>query len=58
MQFAENQPWLPQIGINYALGVDGINLFLLALNALLTAVALGASLPVVRSGDRSREYLR
>jgi NADH-quinone oxidoreductase subunit M len=57
MQFAENYPWLPQIGINYAVGVDGINLFLLALNALLTAVALGASLPVVRAGDRSREYL-
>ena len=57
MQFAESYPWLPQIGINYALGVDGINLFLLALNALLALVALGASLNVVRAGDRSREYL-
>jgi NADH-quinone oxidoreductase subunit M len=57
MQFAESHPWLPQIGVNYALGVDGISLFLLALNALLTLVALGASLSVVRSGDRSREYL-
>jgi NADH-quinone oxidoreductase subunit M len=57
MQFAENHAWLPQIGINYAVGVDGINLFLLGLNALLTAVALGASLPIVRAGDRSREYL-
>ena len=43
MQFVESHPWLPEIGINYALGVDGVNLFLLALNALLTAVALGAS---------------
>jgi NADH-quinone oxidoreductase subunit M len=57
MQFAESHPWLPQIGVNYALGVDGISLFLLALNALLTLVALGASYAVVRSGDRSREYL-
>jgi NADH-quinone oxidoreductase subunit M len=57
MQFAESHPWLPQIGVNYALGVDGISLFLLALNALLTLVALGASFAVVRSGDRSREYL-
>ncbi|MGO8949711.1 MAG: complex I subunit 4 family protein [Ktedonobacterales bacterium] len=57
LQFTESYPWLPQIGINYALGVDGINLFLLALNALLTLVALGASLNVVRVGDRSREYL-
>ncbi len=57
MQFAESRPWLPEIGINYALGVDGINLFLLALNALLTLVALGASFNTVRAGDRSREYL-
>jgi NADH-quinone oxidoreductase subunit M len=57
MQFAESHPWLPQIGVNYALGVDGISLFLLVLNALLTLVALGASLSVVGSGDRSREYL-
>ena len=39
-----------------SLGVDGINLFLLGLNALLTLVAVGASLGVARSGDRSREY--
>ncbi len=57
MQFTESHPWLPQIGINYALGVDGINLFLLGLNALLTVVALGASLGFVRGSDRSREYL-
>jgi len=56
-QFAESVPWLPGFGINYTLGVDGISVFLLALNALLTAVALGASWGVVRSGDRSREYL-
>jgi len=56
-QFAERAPWLPGFGINYALGVDGVSVFLLALNALLTAVALGASWGVVRSGDRSREYL-
>ena len=56
-QFAESAPWLPGFGINYTLGVDGVSVFLLALNALLTAVALGASWGVIRSGDRSREYL-
>ena len=55
-QFAEHVDWLPAVGINYALGVDGINLFLVGLNALLTVVALGASWNVARSGDRSREY--
>ncbi len=55
-QFAEHQPWLPELGINYALGVNGINVFLLGLNALLTVVAVGASFGVARGGDRSREY--
>jgi NADH-quinone oxidoreductase subunit M len=57
MQFAEYAPWIPGIGANYALGVDGINLFLVGLNALLTVVALGASWPLVRNTDRPRQYL-
>src|SRR5262249_60981739 len=44
MQFTEHLPWLPQLGINYALGVDGINLFLLTLHALLTLIPVVASL--------------
>ncbi|MEO7000631.1 MAG: NADH-quinone oxidoreductase subunit M [Ktedonobacterales bacterium] len=57
-QFVERAPWLPDVGVNYTLGVDGINLFLLGLNALLTLVALGACYPTVaRQGTRSREYL-
>ncbi|HEX8727457.1 MAG TPA: NADH-quinone oxidoreductase subunit M, partial [Ktedonobacterales bacterium] len=55
-QFTENRAWLPGVGVTYALGVDGVNLFLLALNALLTVVAVGASWNVARNGDRSREY--
>lgn len=56
-QFTEFQQWIPQIGVSYALGVDGINLFLLGLNALLTCVALGASWSYIRAGSRTREYL-
>jgi NADH-quinone oxidoreductase subunit M len=56
MQFAERAPWLPDLGISYALGVDGVSLFLLGLNALLTVVAVGASYNVARNGDRSRAY--
>ncbi|HEX6122762.1 MAG TPA: NADH-quinone oxidoreductase subunit M [Ktedonobacterales bacterium] len=55
-QFSEHYPWLPDLGINYALGVNGINLFLVGLNALLTVVAVGASWRVARDGARSREY--
>jgi NADH-quinone oxidoreductase subunit M len=53
----EHLPWLPDTGINYTLSADGINLFLLSLNALLTLVAVGASLNVARTGDRPRQYL-
>ena len=56
-QFVEHRVWLPGFGVNYALGVDGVNVLLVGLNALLTLVALGASYQFVRSGDRSRQYL-
>ncbi len=55
-QFVENAPWLPDVGVSYSLGVDGINLFLLALNALLTVVAVAASWRSAQTGDRSRTY--
>ena len=55
-QFAEHHDWLPGLGVSYALGVDGVSLFLVGLNALLTVIAVGASWSVVRNGDRSREY--
>ena len=56
-QLAEHHDWLPGFGISYAIGVDGINLFLVGLNALLTIVALAASWSYVRDGARVREYL-
>lgn len=56
-QLVEHVPWLPDLGINYALGVDGLNVFLIGLNALLTVIAIGASWNVARSGERPREYL-
>jgi NADH-quinone oxidoreductase subunit M len=56
-QFTEAQPWAPAFGITYALGVDGLSLFLIALNTLLTVVAVGASYGYARRGDRPRQYL-
>ncbi len=56
-QFVEHQPWLPNIGINYALGVDGISLALVGLNALLTVIAVGASWGLVQTTARPRQYL-
>lgn len=56
-QFVEKAQWLPELGITYSLGVDGLSLFLLSLNALLTLVALIASWPQAQSGDRVRGYV-
>src|SRR5215212_8097470 len=39
-QFVENRAWLPQFGISYHLGVDGISLFLVVLTGFLTPLAL------------------
>lgn len=44
-QFQEFLPWIEPLGLSYSLGVDGLSLPLLALNALLTWV-------VVYSSDR------
>jgi NADH-quinone oxidoreductase subunit M len=46
-QFIENRVWLPQFGISYHLGVDGISLFLVVLTAFLTPLALLTSWPSV-----------
>jgi NADH-quinone oxidoreductase subunit M len=39
-QFVENAPWIPQWGINYGLGVDGITLWLVLLTTFLTPLIL------------------
>src|SRR5579875_239249 len=42
-QFTELLTWIPAIGINFSLGVDGISLLLVVLTSLLTAVCVAAS---------------
>ncbi|TMD41771.1 MAG: NADH-quinone oxidoreductase subunit M [Chloroflexi bacterium] len=39
-QFEETLKWIPSAGISYHLGVDGVSLFLLGLNALLFLIAI------------------
>jgi len=43
MQFTENLKWLPQFGINYELGVDGISMPLILLTTFTTLMALLAT---------------
>ncbi|XZO04824.1 MAG: NADH-quinone oxidoreductase subunit M [Microcoleus sp.] len=40
LQFVEFLPWIDVLGLNYNLGVDGLSLPLVILNALLTGVAI------------------
>ena len=42
-QFAEQVPWIPQLGASLAIGVDGIALSMVALTAVLVPVCLLAS---------------
>jgi NADH-quinone oxidoreductase subunit M len=39
-QFVERYPWLPDFGISYHVGVDGISLLLVVLTTFLTPIAL------------------
>lgn len=43
LQFQENLPWLEALGLTYNLGLDGISLPLVALNGLLTVIALAST---------------
>src|ERR671912_1660003 len=42
-QFVENYAWMPDFGIRYQIGVDGISLFLIVLTGFLTPLALLSS---------------
>ena len=56
-QFAEVHQWIPQFGVSYALGVDGIALVLIALAAVLTPVCiLAAWNDVPEVGRRQQNY--
>ena len=50
----ENVPWIPALGINYSLSVDGISLLLVELTALLTVVCTAASF---RIEQKAKNYM-
>ena len=51
-QLAESLPWIPQLRIFYRLGVDGISLWLIVLNAFLTVIAILATPITTRHVNR------
>jgi NADH-quinone oxidoreductase subunit M len=52
-QFVERRAWIPAFGISYAVGVDGISLFLLVLTGFLTPLALLCSWESVHKKTRA-----
>ncbi|HJX09643.1 MAG TPA: proton-conducting transporter membrane subunit, partial [Candidatus Binatia bacterium] len=54
MQLVERIPWMPAFGIEYIVGIDGLNLFLVLLTTLLMPLAILASWSIK---DRVKEYL-
>ena len=52
--FKETLPWIPSIGINYTLDVDGISLLLVVLTSLLGLVCMAAS---YRQQKRFKNYM-
>ncbi len=53
-QFVEEHDWIPSLGVQYAVGLDGISLFLVALSALITPIAVLSSWTSVTK--RVREF--
>jgi len=53
-QFVESHRWLPDFGISYHVGVDGISLLLVVLTTFLTPIALLCSWESIE--DRVREF--
>jgi NADH-quinone oxidoreductase subunit M len=53
-QFVERRSWIPQFGIEYYLGIDGISLMLIVLTTFLTPIALLTSWESIH--ERVKEF--
>jgi NADH-quinone oxidoreductase subunit M len=54
LQHVVNESWIPDLGVRYQLGIDGISLFLVGVTALLWAAAFAWS--AFRQPDRPKNY--
>jgi NADH-quinone oxidoreductase subunit M len=48
MQFVELKTWIPRFNINYHLGVDGISMLFVILNAFITIIVVAAGWEVIK----------
>jgi NADH-quinone oxidoreductase subunit M len=54
LHYVTNDKWIEELGIHYALGVDGLNLFLIGLTAIVSTAAILAA--CFREWDRPRLF--
>lgn len=54
MQFVENYAWIPQFGISYTVGIDGLSFWLVLLTTFLMLIAIPASFSEIN--ERLKEY--
>jgi NADH-quinone oxidoreductase subunit M len=52
MQMASRTPWIEAWGVNYALGLDGISLFMVLLTTLTTPLAILGSFEYIKKKER------
>jgi len=55
MQFAEVLPWIPRFNINYHLGVDGLSVLFILLNAFITIIVVIAGWQVIQ--EKVAQYM-
>jgi NADH-quinone oxidoreductase subunit M len=55
MQFEENLPWIPSLGLNYHLGVDGISMWFVVLNSFITVMVIATGWQVIEK--RVAQYM-
>ncbi|HEY7513366.1 MAG TPA: Fe-S-binding domain-containing protein, partial [Vicinamibacteria bacterium] len=55
MQFVEQRPWIPSLGVSYHLGLDGLSLWLVLLTTFLTPLCLLGSWTSIER--RVREFV-
>ena len=54
LQHYVSEPWIPELGVNYELGVDGLSIFLVLMTSVLWSAAILDS--TLQVPDRARNY--
>jgi NADH-quinone oxidoreductase subunit M len=57
LQMVQQAPWLPQLGISYYVGIDGLSLLIIILTTFITPIAILASFRTHALEERGRQKL-